>query len=207
MHRLHAIVDVETCDAVGLAPAAVARAFLDGGARFLQIRAKSLPSAQFLNLCDTIAGSARACGATVIVNDRVDLAHMCGAAGVHVGQEDLPPAEARRQLGAAAIVGFSTHTRAQILEAVAQPVSYIAVGPIFGTATKDTGYEPVGLPFVTEARARVPRGIALVAIGGITLERAPEVIAAGADQVAVIGDLLATGNPGERTATYIRVLM
>jgi thiamine-phosphate pyrophosphorylase len=143
----------------------------------------------------------------VIVNDRVDLARLCGAAGVHGGQDDLPPAEARRQLGPVAIVGFSTHTQAQVDAAYREPVSYVAVGPVFGTATKETGYQPVGLAFVRAARARVPAAIPIVAIGGITLDRAPQAIEAGADQVAVIGDLLATGNPGERTAAYVRALM
>jgi thiamine-phosphate pyrophosphorylase len=207
MIPLHAIVDVDASEGVGLAPINVARAFLDGGARFLQVRAKRLRSTEFLTLCDAVVDLARPCRATVIVNDRVDLARLSGASGVHVGQEDLPPAEARTQLGPDAIVGFSTHTRAQVDAAAGQPVTYIAVGPVFGTATKQTGYEAVGLAFIREARARVPAKIPIVAIGGITLDRAPEVIASGADQVAVIGDLLATGHPGERVAAYYRALM
>jgi thiamine-phosphate pyrophosphorylase len=204
---LQAIVDVEASAHAGRAPLDIARAFLEGGASFLQLRAKRLASAEFLALCDAVVDLARPFGATVIVNDRVDLARLCGAAGVHVGQEDLPPAEARRLLGPAAIVGFSTHTRAQVDDAAAQPVSYVAVGPIFSTATKDTGYEPVGLALVRDARSRLPSAIPLVAIGGITLNTARSVIEAGADQVAVIGDLLATGNPEERTAAYQRALM
>ena len=204
---LQAIVDVDTCARAGWAPVDLARAYLDGGARFLQVRAKRLPSAEFLELCDAIVHLAAPFNATVIINDRVDLARLCGAAGVHVGQDDLPAAEARRQLGPEAIVGFSTHTSAQVDAACGQPVSYVAVGPVFGTATKETGYQAVGLEFVRETRARVPAAIPIVAIGGITLERAPQVLEAGADQVAVIGDLLATGNPGERTAAYLRVLM
>jgi thiamine-phosphate pyrophosphorylase len=204
---LQCIVDADAASRAGHEPDDLARAFLDGGARVLQLRAKQLTSAAFLTLCDTVLGLSGPFRATVIVNDRVDLARLCGAAGVHVGQEDLPPAEARAQLGPAAIVGFSTHTLAQIDAAVRQPVSYIAVGPIFGTATKDTGYAPVGLPFIREARARVPAAIPIVAIGGITLERAPEVIEAGAAQVAVIGDLLAKESPGKRVAAYYRALM
>jgi thiamine-phosphate pyrophosphorylase len=204
---LQAIVDADAAARAGWEPGALARAFLDGGARLLQIRAKRLPSSEFLQLCDTVVQLAGSFHATVIVNDRIDLVRLCGAAGVHVGQEDLPPAEARRQLGPGAIVGFSTHTLEQIETACGQPVSYVAVGPVFGTATKETGYEPVGLKLIREARARVPASTPIVAIGGITLERAPEVIEAGADQVAVIGDLLGTGNPAERTAAYYRALM
>ena len=142
----------------------------------------------------------------MIVNDRVDLARLSGATGVHVGQDDVPPAAARAQLGPAAIVGISTHTSAQIDTAIHEPVSYIAVGPVFGTDTKHTGYDAVGLDFVRAARGRVPGGIPIVAIGGMTLERAPLVIAAGASMVAVIGDLLSTGDPEGRVRAYCRLL-
>jgi thiamine-phosphate pyrophosphorylase len=146
-------------------------------------------------------------GAEVIVNDRADLALASGAAGVHLGQDDLAAADARAQLGPRAIIGLSTHTLGQIDDALGQPVNYIAVGPVFGTATKDTGYRPVGLDFVRTARERVPHRLPIVAIGGITLERAGPVIAAGASAVAVIGDLLVTGDPRGRVAAYCRALM
>jgi thiamine-phosphate pyrophosphorylase len=204
--RLHCIVDADAARRSGSSPERVALAFLDGGARFLQIRAKRLPSAAFLSLCDAVVEAAASFGAEVIVNDRVDLARMTGAAGVHVGQDDLPPAEARRLLGPSAIVGFSTHTLEQIGAALLQPISYVAVGPVFGTATKDTGYQAVGLALVRAARARVPAAIPIVAIGGITLERAASVLEAGASHVAVIGDLLATGDPARRVAAFRRLL-
>jgi thiamine-phosphate pyrophosphorylase len=148
----------------------------------------------------------------VIVNDRVDLAMMSGADGVHVGQDDLPPADARALLGPDAVIGFSTHTLGQVEGALTQPVSYIAVGPVFGTRTKDTGYEAVGLELVRAAATVCrehrstwlppPGGrIPIVAIGGITLETAPAVLAAGAASVAVISDLLA-GDPAERVRRY-----
>jgi thiamine-phosphate pyrophosphorylase len=143
--------------------------------------------------------------ASVIVNDRVDLAKMSRAAGVHVGQDDLAPAAARELLGADAIVGYSTHTTAQIEAALTQPISYVAVGPVFGTATKDTGYRAVGLELVRSAAA-LARGLPVVAIGGITLETAPAVLDAGASCVAVIGDLLAGGDPRGRVAAYARTL-
>ena len=207
MFPLHAIVDVDAAARAGWEPARLAQAFLEGGARFLQVRAKQLPSAEFLALCDAVVALAAPFDATVIVNDRIDIARMSGSAGVHVGQEDLPSQAARQQLGPSAIVGLSTHTLDQVDAAAVQPVSYVAVGPIFGTSTKDTGYAAVGLSLVREARARLPATIPIVAIGGITLEQAPEVIEAGAAQVAVIGDLLATGNPRERVAAYSRALM
>jgi len=202
---LHAILDVDTAERAGWAPADLARAFLGGGAAWIQIRAKQRPSADFLELCDSVVRSAEAHRATVIVNDRADLALLSGATGVHVGQDDLTPASVRRLLGPDAIVGYSTHTTDQFDAALFEPVSYIAVGPVFGTRTKETGYEAVGLELVSAAAARAS-GRPLVAIGGITLDRVPGVIAAGASAVAVIGDLLAGNDPAKRVADYIRVL-
>lgn len=182
----------------------LARAFLDGGAPLIQLRAKHLPSAAFLALCDTLVRAAEPYGASIIVNDRADLALMSGAAGAHVGQDDLAPLAARQLLGPSAIVGYSTHTSEQIEAAALEPVTYIAIGPVFGTHTKATGYEPVGLARVAEA-ARLSRGLPVVAIGGITLETALDVIAAGASGVAVISDLLVGGDPAGRTAAYQRM--
>ena len=204
--RLQAIVDADVAARAGWGPVDLARAFLDGGARFLQIRAKQLPSGQFLSLCDTVVAAARAYDAIVIVNDRVDLARLSGAGGVHVGQEDLPVATARAQLGDQAIVGTSTHTLEQIDRAVLEPVTYIAVGPVFGTATKDTGYNAIGLAMVSAAAARAT-GIPVVAIGGITLDTASAVIKAGASSVAVISDLLTGGDPAARVAMFLDRLL
>ena len=203
--RLHAILDVETAVRAGWAPLDLARAFLDGGALFLQIRAKQLPSGPFLDLCDAVVAAAATYEAAVIVNDRVDLAKLSGAAGVHVGQDDLPVAAARAQLGPQATIGTSTHTVEQIDAAVRQPVTYVAVGPVFGTATKDTGYSAVGLELVTEAAKRAGR-LPVVAIGGITLDTAPAVIGAGAASVAVISDLLTGGDPAARVRRFIERL-
>lgn len=130
---------------------------------------------------------------------------MSGAAGVHVGQEDLAPAAARQLLGPGAIVGYSTHTTAQVEAASIEPVSYVAVGPVFGTRTKATGYEPIGLELVSEA-ARLSGGLPIVAIGGITIETAPAAIEAGASSVAVISDLLATGEPAARVRAFLDAL-
>lgn len=203
--RLHAIVDVDAAVRAGWAPADLARAFLDGGATWIQVRAKQLPSADFLELCDVVVRSAEAHRATVIVNDRADLALLSGADGVHVGQDDLTPAAVRRLLGSHAIVGYSTHTIDQFEAALLEPASYLAVGPVFGTSTKETGYEAVGLQLVSAAAARA-KGRPVVAIGGITLDRAPSVIDAGASGIAVIGDLLAGGDPAKRVAAFLRAL-
>jgi thiamine-phosphate pyrophosphorylase len=202
---LHAIVDVTVAGRAGWEPAALAAAFLAGGATFLQVRSKDMASAPMLALCRRIVELARPYSGVVIVNDRVDVAKLSGAAGVHVGQDDLPPADARAILGPDAIVGFSTHTLEQVERAVQEPISYLAIGPVFGTTTKDTGYPAVGLELVALA-ARVAGACPIVSIGGITLDTAPSVLAAGATSVAVIGDLLATADPQARVGHYVRQL-
>ena len=201
---LQAIVDVDVALRAGWQPVALAQAFLDGGARFLQIRAKRLGSGALLDLADAIVTRARAYDAAVIVNDRVDVARLSGAAGAHVGQDDLPPSAARAQLGSGAIVGYSTHSVEQVGAADREPVTYIAVGPIFGTRTKDTGYDAVGLELVAAARRATERPI--VAIGGVTLENAASVVAAGASCVAVISDLLTGDAPADRARAFLRAL-
>lgn len=188
---------------------AVADAFVAAGVRFLQVRAKQLPGRAFLAVCEAVVQTARPAGAMVIVNDRVDIARFARADGVHVGQDDLQPGMVRQILGGDAVVGLSTHSIEQVRAALRLPVDYIAIGPVFGTSSKDTGYEAVGLELVREARALLLNEgaqIAIVAIGGITLERARGVIEAGASSVAVISDLLSTGDPAARASQYLRAL-
>jgi thiamine-phosphate pyrophosphorylase len=204
--KLHAIADVQAADRAGWTPIDLARAFLDGGATVIQLRAKRFPSSAFLDLCDAAVALAKSYKADIIVNDRLDLALMSGASGVHLGQDDLSPAAARQLLGPRAIVGYSTHTIDQIDKAMLEPASYIAIGPVFGTTTKETGYDAVGLALVSAASARA-QGRPVVAIGGITLQRVPSVIAAGASAVAVIGDLLATNDPQGRVRAYLQALV
>ena len=201
---LHAIVDVEVAARAGWTPLDYAAALLDGGATFLQVRAKHLSSGEFLRHCDDIVERARSCDATVIVNDRVDLALLSGAAGAHVGQEDLSVADARRLLGDDAVVGYSTHTPDQIDSGAASTASYLAVGPVFGTTTKDTGYQAVGLDMVRAACRATARPV--VAIGGVTLENAAMALDAGATMVAVISDLLVGGDPTARVRAYVKAL-
>jgi thiamine-phosphate pyrophosphorylase len=188
---------------------ALADAYLAGGARFIQIRSKQAASATFLSMCEDVVVRARKVGAVVIVNDRADIAKLSAADGVHVGQDDLDPASIRRILGGSALIGISTHSSNQVLAAAKMAVDYIAVGPVFGTSTKDTGQSEVGTAFVSEAGAILrDAGYVkpIVAIGGITLERAAEVIRAGATSVAVISDLLSTGDPEGRVREYLRAL-
>jgi thiamine-phosphate pyrophosphorylase len=202
--RLCAIVDAGAAARAGWQLIDLAQAFLDGGARFLQLRAKSMSGAGMLQAATAIVRAAHRCGAQVVINDRADIARLAEADGVHLGQEDLPPADVRAVLGGQAIVGLSTHSIDQLERAANQPISYLAIGPVFGTATKATGYDAVGLAMVREAsRHAGARGLPLVAIGGITLDRAASVIEAGAASVAVIGDLLSTGDPKQRTREFL----
>lgn len=203
--RLYAIVDVDACARAGREPRDIARAYLAGGARLLQLRAKGLGSGPFLDLAARIAEDAASAGAHLIVNDRADLAVLARAHGVHVGQDDLAPSDARRLVGPEAIVGLSTHTDGQLEAGFAEPVTYLAVGPLFGTQTKDTGYEPLGLERLRAAARAAAGRLPLVAIGGITLDTAPAVIEAGAASVAVIGDLLA-GEPEARVRAWTAAL-
>ena len=166
-----------------------------------------MPGDQFLAAAAAVVQLAHRHQARVVINDRADIARLADADGVHVGQDDLSPAAVRALIGDTAIVGLSTHTTAQVDQAVHEPVSYVAVGPIFGTATKATGYRQVGLEMVREAARRArASGLPLVAIGGITLETAASVLDAGAASVAVISDLLATGDPEERVRAYVERL-
>jgi thiamine-phosphate pyrophosphorylase len=175
-------------------------ACLRGGARLLQLRDKSISSDTRFRLAEDLVRRAHAAGAQLIVNDRADIARLSGADGVHVGQDDLPVEDARRIVGADAIVGLSTHTDEQIDGAIRTSATYIAVGPVYGSTTKDTGYTARGLDLVRRAAAS---GRPVVAIGGITLARAREVLDAGATSVAVISDLFTGGDPEQRVRRFL----
>jgi len=204
LSSLNPIVDVDVAARTGWPPLDLLRACLDGGATFIQIRAKGLESGELLDLCDAAVVLAEAYGGGIVVNDRVDVARLSGAAGVHVGQDDVPALQARGILGPSAIVGVSTHNLPQAEAALNGPITYVAVGPVFGTRTKDTGYDAVGLELVRAVAARAG-AVPVVAIGGITIDTAVSVLDAGASSVAIIGDLLATGDPAARVAGYLRL--
>ena len=203
--RLYAIVDGDVASRAGWHVPDLAEAYLQAGVRLLQVRAKDAPARDVLAWTEAIAR--RAGEAWVIVNDRVDIAIVAGTRHVHLGQDDLPVSDARALLGPDAVIGLSTHTPAQVDAACALPIDYLAVGPVFSTQTKATGYEAVGLAGVRQAHAaaqvaRVP----VVAIGGITLDTASDVIEAGASAVAVITDLLREGTPGARVRAFVERL-
>ena len=200
---LYAILDVDFSRGRGLTPLSILDAWLDAGIRLVQLRAKTVPSGEFLDLARAAAERCHAAGATFIVNDRADIARLSGADGVHLGQSDLLPADARMVVGLDAIVGLSTHSEHQAEDALIQPIDYLAIGPVYPTSTTDSGYSAVGLAGVRAASDEAKwGGFPVVAIGGITLERVPEVLAAGASSVAVISDLLA-GEPAGRAAEFV----
>ena len=164
------------------------RAFAEGGATLAQLRIKDTSPRDFYNHAEEAVAVARALGIRLIINDRADVALALGADGVHLGQDDLPPAAARQLLGDEAVLGFSTHNVAQAIEASRLPINYVAIGPIFPTASKDRPHPVVGLDGLSCVRA-MTGDMPLVAIGGITTLTARAVLEAGADSVAVIGAL------------------
>jgi thiamine-phosphate pyrophosphorylase len=177
---------------------------IDAGARLFQYRNKTVSSLEFLQSAQALCLTARQEKAMFLVNDRADIARLAWANGVHVGQDDLEVSAARAIMGNDAIVGVSTHNLEQFRAAAESDVDYIAVGPVFETKSKAKPDPVVGLDFVREARELTSKPI--VAIGGITLERAAEVIAAGANSVAVISDILAAKNPALRVKQYLEIL-
>jgi thiamine-phosphate pyrophosphorylase len=182
----------------------IARKLIGAGVKMLQYRAKNVPAKEMLASARELAGLARSAGARFFVNDRPDVAYLSKAHGVHVGQDDLDVEEARAVVGPEAWVGLSTHNIEQFEKAARSSADYIAIGPIFETTSKVNPDPVVGLELVRRARHLTERPV--VAIGGITLERAAEVIDAGADSVAVISDILGAEDPAERASQYLRRL-
>jgi thiamine-phosphate pyrophosphorylase len=205
--RLYAILDVDVAIGRGLRPDAVLREWLDAGVRLVQLRAKSLSFGPFLELAGPMAIACRQAGAVFIVNDRADVARLAAADGVHLGQQDLTPADARAILPGARWIGLSTHNEAELGAGLASAATYLAIGPVYATSTKANPDPVIGLDGVTRTAARVrPTGRPLVAIGGISLETAVDVIVAGADSVAVIADLLNGPDIAARARAFLRVL-
>jgi len=184
--RLYPILDTETLARRNFPVEQAAEAMLEGGAEILQFRHKGRFTREVFAQAESVAQLCRRAAALFVVDDRADIALLLDA-GLHVGQDDLSPEDARRLLGPNRILGFSTHTAQQLRAAAAAPADYLALGPIFGTASKENPDPEVGLGNLRAWRGLTGR--TLVAIGGITRETAAAVLAAGADSVAVIGDL------------------
>ena len=200
--RFYAILDAEQA---GDRPLVVlCDLLLAAGVRLIQYRDKKASSRELFETSRQIAERVRSAGGIFIVNDRADVAQAAGADGVHVGQQDLPVELARRALVAGKYVGYSTHHLEQVVEADRSSADYIAFGPIFPTESKTRPDPVVGLEGLREARRATRQP--LVAIGGITLGNVRDVMDAGADSVAVIGDLLRASDVGARAREFLRAL-
>jgi len=198
---LYVILDRSVARGRGLP--ALLDAVLAGGCRLVQLREKTLPPAELYPLAEALRRRCKEMGALFIVNDRADLALALDADGLHVGQDDLPAAAARRLLRPGMILGVSTHDAGQAGRALADGADYIAVGSMFPTGTKP-GFQLVGPELIRRIRPEVP--VPIVGIGGITEDRAEAVIAAGADAVAVISAVCAAADPEAATRRFLERL-
>jgi thiamine-phosphate pyrophosphorylase len=199
MPRLYVILDA------GLVHRSIlqfAEQLIDAGVRVLQYRDKSGTPAAMLETSRAVAQFANEAGVSFFVNDRPDIAFLANATGVHVGQDDLSVEQARAIVGPERWVGVSTHNREQFAKAAASSADYIAIGPVFATKSKANPDPVVGLEMLRELRAMTQKPI--VAIGGIGLGRAEEVLRAGADSVAVISDILLAADPIERARQFVQ---
>jgi len=176
----------------------------EAGVRLLQYRDKSAPARRYLDSSRELARLMASQGVTFFVNDRPDVARLAGAKGVHVGQDDIEVEQARRVAGNGMLIGVSTHNSAQFEKAAASSADYIAVGPVYDTSSKANPGQVVGVDFLRKVRGLTDKPI--VAIGGITLDRAAEVIEAGADSIAVISGILGAPDPSLRAQEYISAL-
>lgn len=198
--RLYAIIDPTL---LAVSELALAEALAGSGVELIQYRSKTASSRQFFEVSRQLSALLGPRGVRLIVNDRPDIAILAGAGGVHVGQEDLGVEDARAISGKDRWVGVSTHTLEQVAEAERTSADYIAFGPIFPTATKKNPDPVVGTDLLRKVRQMTAKP--LVAIGGITLERAAEVYGAGADSLAVIRDLIRAPDPAARAREYLDV--
>jgi thiamine-phosphate pyrophosphorylase len=198
MPRLYAIVDAGVLAARELALQDFAQELRAAGVELVQYRDKRGSPKEVLAAASALRNAMAGSGCTLLMNDRADLTVLAGFDGVHVGQGDLLPEDARRVIGPSRWVGVSTHTDDQVRAAALTSADYVAIGPVFATRTKPDAEQVVGLEGVRRARALTHRQ--LVAIGGITRANARSVIEAGADTVAVISALFATGESVEQVA-------
>jgi thiamine-phosphate pyrophosphorylase len=197
------ILDTESAARRKADPVDVASRILEAGAQILQFRHKGFWSRSVFETLERVAELCRKAGVIFVVNDRADMAKLAGAA-LHLGQDDLPPSAARNVVGTATTIGFSTHNEAQLRAAAEEPADYLALGPIFGTASKANPDPTVGVEGLRRLRSLTGRP--LVAIGGITRENARTVLDAGADSVAVIGDLFPEdGNIAHRVKEWLAI--
>ena len=199
--RLYVILDAAL---LNVPETECAQKLVEAGVRLLQYRNKGASARQLFECSKRLSSLLIPQGVTSVVNDRADVALAAEASGVHVGQEDLEAEAARSVIGTGKLLGVSTHTLEQFKQAIATSADYVAVGPVFSTSTKANPDPVVGIELIRRVRPLTDKPI--VAIGGITLDRAGEVIEAGADSVAIISDILLAPDPGQRARQYIELL-
>lgn len=166
---------------------------VQGGAGIVQLREKNASSREFLELARALVSRIQPLGIPLIINDRADIALASGAAGLHIGQNDLPPEDARRIMGPDAIIGLSVENRTELLTAEDHDIDYVGISPVFSTSTKTDTHEPWGLEGLRWAREH--SGLPLVAIGGIHRDNAADVIRAGAHSLAVVTEICSASDP------------
>ena len=198
--RIYPILDTEILVNCGIRIETAAAAFLDGGAGILQLRHKGHWSRDVFSTAEHVSRLCCQAGAQLVINDRADVA-MLLESGLHVGQDDLSPRDARKLMGSNSLIGFSSHNVRQLCEAGGEPVDYVALGPVFATGSKRNPDPVVGVEEVRRCRSLLDKP--LVAIGGITRENAADVLRAGADSLALISGLL----PENPTAQSLRERM
>lgn len=193
---LYAVIDTTYVPFDGIEQAA--RAVIEGGARILQLRTKDIQSGRMLKAAKLLRAITLERGVTFIVNDRVDVAMMSKAYGVHLGQADIPLADARALLGDGAIIGISTHNPGEAFEAAKNGADYISFGPIFATRTKKDAGSPKGLSRLREMSETT--ALPIVAIGGITAENVVDIFSHGAAGAAIISEILTAADVKKKTA-------
>ncbi len=199
--RLYVILDATL---LAVSETEYAEKLAAAGVRLLQYRNKRASARELFECAKRLSSLLIPLGVTFVVNDRTDVAAAAEASGVHVGQEDLRAEAARSVIGTGKLLGVSTHNLDQFKDAAATSANYVAVGPVFSTSTKANPDPVVGIELIRRVRPLTDKPI--VAIGGITLARAAEVIQAGADSVAVLSDILLAPDPGQRARQYIELL-
>lgn len=201
-YRLCIITDPDL--ARGLSLLEIVERGIEGGAPMIQLRHKRASQRELLPQARLVASLCRDRRTCFIVNDRLDMAEAVDADGVHLGQDDLPPSAARALLGPGKILGVSTHSLDQALRAADDGADYLGIGPVFGTATKSTGYKPLGCDVIRQVRLRID--LPLLAIGGITLDNVGDVIRAGATGAAVISAIVASNNVANSTRAFLAAI-
>lgn len=197
---LYAIIDAHMA---GRPHADICRDLVTAGVRVIQLRDKLATFEELMDIGKDLRKITADAGATLIVNDNPYLAREIDADGVHIGQDDFPPDIVREVMGPGKLIGLSTHSKQQAIAATTWPIDYIGVGPVYETTSKTTSYKPVGTSLIRWIRQHVP--LPTVAIGGITQETIPDVLAAGASNVAVISELMRAEDIAARAALLTRM--